>query len=70
MHTQRGLEVTTGSIEAVDSINYFHEQILSSGQNAIQSLDSAKKHTDNLLIQTYAAAFYLYAQEDVANEQA
>ncbi|WP_204266912.1 hypothetical protein, partial [Citrobacter youngae] len=33
MHTQRGLEVTTGSIEAVDSINYFHEQVLSSGQN-------------------------------------
>ncbi|HAT9295669.1 TPA: tetratricopeptide repeat protein [Legionella pneumophila subsp. pneumophila] len=70
MHTQRGLEVTTGSIEAVDSINYFHEQVLSSGQNAIQILDSAKKHTDNLLIQTYATAFYLYAQEDVANEKA
>lgn len=42
MHTQRGLEVTTDSIEAVDSINYFHEQVLSSGQNAIQILDSAK----------------------------
>lgn len=59
MHTQRGLEVTTGSIEAVDSINYFHEQVLSSGQNAIQILDSAKKHTDNLLIQTYAGRLFI-----------
>lgn len=70
MYTQRGLEVTTDSIEVIDSINYFHEQVLSAGQSAGQILDSAKNHTNNLLIQIYAAAFYLYAQEDAANQQA
>lgn len=66
METQRGLSVTTNSVQVIKSINDFHDQILGSGNNAIAILDAAREHPENLLLQTYAAAFYLYAQEDIA----
>ncbi|KTC78211.1 tetratricopeptide repeat protein [Legionella brunensis] len=68
METLRGLEVTTNSIQVIDKINYFHQQILGSGNNASIILDAVNENPHNLLLQTYAAAFYLYAQEDAATE--
>ncbi|MGQ3889123.1 tetratricopeptide repeat protein [Legionella sp. CNM-1927-20] len=68
MKTQRGLTVTTKSPQAIEAINYFYDQILNSGNNAEVILKAATDHPDNLLIQTYAAAFYLYAQEDTATK--
>ncbi|WED44226.1 tetratricopeptide repeat protein [Legionella cardiaca] len=68
METYRGLKVTTNSDQVIDDINYFHNQILGSGNNAIAILDAVKRNPDNLLLQTYAAAFYLYAQENAATE--
>lgn len=66
MQTQQGLDVSTNSIDVINSINHFHQQILSSGQNAGLILDAARDNPDNVLIQTYAAIYYLYAQEDEA----
>ncbi|CEG61011.1 Expressed protein [Legionella micdadei] len=66
MDTQRGLAVTTNSAEVIDCINHFHQQILGYGQSAAEIINAAKQFPDNLLIQIYAAAFYLYAQENQA----
>ncbi|KTD22317.1 Uncharacterised protein [Legionella lansingensis] len=66
MKTQRGLDVTTSSSEVIDSIDEFHYQILGSGKNADRILKAAQQNPDNLLLQTYAAMFYLYAQEHAA----
>ncbi|WP_347251815.1 tetratricopeptide repeat protein [Legionella sp.] len=68
MKTQRGLSVTTNSPEAIECINHFHRQILSYGQSAADIINAAQLFPDNLLIQTYAAAFYLYAQENQATK--
>lgn len=70
MHTKRGLEVTTDSWDVIDCIDQFHHQILGSGTDAGIILEGAKKHSDNTLIQIYAAAYYLFAQEDRANQMA
>ncbi|CDZ78310.1 hypothetical protein BN59_02620 [Legionella massiliensis] len=70
METQRGLQVSTNSIEVIQSINHFHHQIVGSGKFAEDILSAAEHHPDNLLIQTYAAAFYLYAQENVTTNLA
>ncbi|KTD44504.1 tetratricopeptide repeat protein [Legionella quateirensis] len=67
MDTQRGLAVTTQSHEVIDCINSFHQNIVGSGLDAGLITDAAKKHPENVLIQIYAAVYYLYAQEDVAN---
>lgn len=64
MLTQRGLPVNTTSVAAVDSINHFHQQIMSVGPYAKDILTAAKIHPQEILIQTYAAAYYLLAQED------
>ncbi|KTD61754.1 tetratricopeptide repeat protein [Legionella spiritensis] len=66
LETQKGLFVTTGSNQAIDAINHFHHQILGFGKQAGDILTAASDHPDNLLIQTYAAIFYLYAQENEA----
>ncbi|STX27502.1 ATP-dependent transcriptional regulator [Legionella beliardensis] len=66
MKTQRDLVVTTDSQQVIDSINHFYDEMLNSGNNAISILQAANNEPDNLLLQTYAAAFYLYAQEDAA----
>lgn len=70
MKTARGLAVTTDSTQAIGDIDYFHQQIVSSGKSADAVLEAAKNHVDNLLIQTYAAAFYLYGQEHTATNNA
>ncbi|WP_419419730.1 tetratricopeptide repeat protein [Legionella sp. D16C41] len=66
MKTQRDLTVTTDSNQVIDVINYFNDQILNSGNNAEVILKAANDYPENLLLQIYAAAFYLYAQEDTA----
>ncbi len=58
------LEVTTDSDEVISEINHFIFQIISSGKNADTILTAAINLPNNLLIQCYAAIFYLYAQEN------
>ncbi|MBN9225992.1 MULTISPECIES: tetratricopeptide repeat protein [Legionella] len=64
METNRGLTVTTWSLQVVESINHFHQQILGSGKEPHFILDAVKNNPDNLLLQVYTAAFYLYGQTD------
>lgn len=66
METSRGLSVTTTSPSVIDCINHFHQQILGAGLTPELILDAVKQHPDNLLLHTYAAAFYLYGQRDPA----
>ncbi|WP_392536389.1 tetratricopeptide repeat protein [Legionella sp. 227] len=66
METNRGLAVTTESVQVIESINHFHHQILGAGKEPHFILDAVKNHPDNLLLQVYAAAFYLYGQTDSA----
>ncbi|KTC80491.1 tetratricopeptide repeat protein [Legionella cherrii] len=64
METNRGLAVTTKSLQVIESINHFHHQILGAGKEPHFILDAVKNNPDNLLLQAYAAAFYLYGQTD------
>lgn len=66
METNRGLSVTTQSLQAIESINHFHQQILGAGKEPHFILDAVKNNPDNLLLQAYTAAFYLYGQTDPA----
>lgn len=59
-----GLNVTTDSDEVIEAINHFTYQLISNGKHADAIIEAAAKFPDNLLIQCYAAVFYLYAQED------
>jgi hypothetical protein len=68
METANGLLVTTSSIAVIEAINHFHAQILSSGLYAGDIIAAARDHPDNLLIQSYAGAFYLFAQEHDATK--
>ncbi|WP_133128469.1 tetratricopeptide repeat protein [Legionella nagasakiensis] len=68
METEKGLAVTAFSMNAVESINDFHHQILGSGPDALKILDAAVNYPDCPLIQTYAGIAYLYAQENSATE--
>lgn len=70
LETHRGLPVTTDSSQVIDAINHFHHQILGFGKQANNIVTAANHYPDNLLIQTYAAIFYLYAQEDKATSTA
>ncbi len=70
MYTQRGLAVTTDSQDVIDSIDHFHQQVLSSGPSAGNILDAVQRNPSNLLTQTYTAAYYLYAQEYEVDKQA
>jgi hypothetical protein len=64
METSQGLSVTTSSPKVIESINRFHHEMVASGTNPELILEAVKFHPDNLLLQTYAAAFYLYGQRD------
>ncbi len=66
METNRGLSVTTQSLQVIESINHFHQQILGAGKEPHFILDAVKNNPDNLLLQAYTAAFYLYGQTDPA----
>ncbi|MGQ3891210.1 tetratricopeptide repeat protein [Legionella sp. CNM-4043-24] len=70
METAQGLLVSTSSFDAIERINAFQHQILSAGARAEEILAAAAQHPDCLLIQTYAGAFYLFAQEDQASQTA
>lgn len=61
---KNGLPVTTNSDEVILAVDHFVDQIMSSGTDAMPILDAATANPDNLLLQCYAAIFYLYAQED------
>ncbi|KTD33481.1 hypothetical protein Lmor_2032 [Legionella moravica] len=67
MYSHRGLAVTTHSNEVMECINSFHQQIVGSGPNAGLIINAAELYPDTVLIQLYAAVYYLYAQEDGAN---
>lgn len=64
METNRGLSVTTQSLQVIESINHFHQQVLAAGKEPYFILDAVKTNPDNLLLQVYTAAFYLYGQTD------
>ncbi|KTC90748.1 Uncharacterised protein [Fluoribacter dumoffii] len=64
METNRSLLVTTESLQVIESINHFHQEILGAGREPHFILEAVKNNPENLLLQTYAAAFYLYAQTD------
>ncbi|WP_454782038.1 tetratricopeptide repeat protein [Legionella sp. WA2022007384] len=66
METNRGLSVTTQSVQVIESINHFHQQVLGAGKEPHFILDAVKNNPDNLLLQVYTAAFYLYGQTDPA----
>jgi len=66
METARGLAVSTNSSDVIDALNHFHEQILGSKPDAQLILQAAATHANNVLLNVYSAAFYLYAQEDAA----
>lgn len=70
MQTSRGLNVTANSVQAIQAIEHFSQQILSSGIAAADILGAAENHPENLLIQSYAALFYLYGQEDALTKNA
>ena len=68
--TARGLAVSTHSSDVINSIDHFSEQMLRAGLFAADILEAAPLHPDNVLIQTYSAAFYLYSQEHQTNVNA
>lgn len=43
MDTNRGLSVTTTSLEVIESINHYHQQILGAGKTPHFILDAVKK---------------------------
>lgn len=70
MKTERGLLVTTQSSQVIESIDHFHHQILAAGKEPHFILEAVKKHPDNLLLQVYAASFYLYGQTNPTTKRA
>ncbi|MFA6302974.1 MAG: tetratricopeptide repeat protein [Legionella sp.] len=64
METAHGLKVTTKSAKVIENIDHFHDQIVSMGPSADQILTAVAENPDNLLLNSYAAAFYTYGQED------
>jgi dienelactone hydrolase len=70
METNRGLSVTTSSLPVIESINQFHYQIVGAGPTPELILDAVKQHPENLLLQIYAAVFYIYGQRDPATAMA
>jgi len=70
MHTEQGLLVTATDITEIEAVNHFHHQVMSAGLQADAILNAAQTFPDNPLIQTYAAVFYLFAQEDSASQVA
>lgn len=69
MKTANGLAVSTHAPGAVDAIERFQFEIISSGQHPDIIIDAAQQYPDCVLIQIYAAMFYLYAQENAATTQ-
>ncbi|KTD63624.1 hypothetical protein Lsan_1057 [Legionella santicrucis] len=70
METERGLLVSTQLFQVIESINHFHHQILGAGKEPHLILEAVKKYPDNLLLQVYAATFYLYGQTNPTTEMA
>lgn len=64
METAQGLSVTTNSVEVIESINHYHNQIIGTGPDAVVILEAVQAHPDNLLLQVYSATLYLFAQTD------
>ncbi|EEZ93834.1 conserved hypothetical protein [Legionella longbeachae D-4968] len=70
METERGLLVTTQSSQVIESIDHFHHQILAAGKEPHLILEAVTKYPDNLLLQVYAASFYLYGQTNPTTAKA
>ena len=64
------LAVTTDSTEVIDALNLFHEQLIMSGKEGGKVLDAAKAHPESCLLQCYAAALLLFAQDSKLDAKA
>ncbi len=62
--------ITSFDAEQTAAINHFCQQFVTSGNQAQAILNAASNYPDNLLIQIFAAAFYLFGQNDQSNQQA
>lgn len=58
------LPISTTAGDVRKMIDDFHHQIIASGTSADNIIQGAMDYPDSPLIQTYAAAFYLYGQND------
>jgi hypothetical protein len=62
-----GLFVSTNTSTVIDAVNHFQQQLISSGQDGAEILETAKSNPENLLLQCYAAVFLIYAQDQSLN---
>ncbi|MFC7781375.1 tetratricopeptide repeat protein [Legionella taurinensis] len=66
MDTRFGLPVSTTSMEIAAALDHFHHQIIASGPLANDILSTAENNPQEVLVQVYSAAFYLYGQNSEA----
>lgn len=59
-----GLSVSTNDARIIDAINHFSEQLLMSGSEGGKVCDAANAHPENVLLNCYATAIFLYAHDE------
>lgn len=64
MQDARGLEVTGGSVEAVEALDGFRDQMLALGPDPLRVLSDAESHPDCGLLQAHAAVLHLYGMTE------
>jgi tetratricopeptide (TPR) repeat protein len=64
------LPVSTSSTQVIEALNHFHLQMLDAGPDAGKIFEAADAHPDALLLQCYAAALFLYAQDSTLDVKA
>jgi hypothetical protein len=66
----QGLAVTTDSLEAIDCINQFADQLLGYGKEAAIIVEGVAVDRTSVLINAHAAAFYLFSETTASITQA
>lgn len=64
------LPVSTDSTQVIEALNHFHTQLLMSGKEGGKVLDAVKAHPESCLLNCYAAALLLYAQDSALDAKA